>query len=89
LDWVRSFNLWLDRLPVLGFMVLNGLSAFSVLLGTSVLDHLSFHDHTPLLIKPAIVFGLSWAVVSALAREIRLRRQREREDACRAAQRAR
>jgi hypothetical protein len=86
---MRPFNLWLDRLPVLGFMALNGLSAFSVLLGTSVLDHLRFHDHTSLLIEPAIIFALSWAVVSALAREIRLRRQRERDDAYRATQQAR
>lgn len=86
---MRRFNLWLDRLPVLTFMAINGLAAFSVLLGASVLDHMRFDYHTPLLIEPAIIFGLSFAVMSALAREIRLRRQRERADAQRAAHQAR
>jgi hypothetical protein len=86
---MRRFSLWLDRLPVLTFMAINGLAAFSVLLGTSILDHMRFGYDTPLLIEPAIIFGLSFAVTSALAREVRLRRRRERADAHRAAHHAR
>jgi hypothetical protein len=77
---MRRVNLWLDRLPVLAFMALNGAFAFAAVAGTSALDQLR-HDYAgPILIEAAIVAGLSWAVVSALAREVRRRHQRERAE---------
>jgi hypothetical protein len=77
---MRRLNLWLDHLPVLAFMALNGALGFAVVAGTSAMDHLRYGYSGPILIEPAIWAGLSWALVSALAREVRRRRERERTD---------
>lgn len=77
---MRRFNRWLDGLPVLTFMALNCALACAVVLGTSAFSHLRDGYGGEILIEPAIWAGIGWAVMSALAREVRRRHERERAD---------
>jgi uncharacterized protein involved in exopolysaccharide biosynthesis len=75
---MRRFNRWVDRLPVVPFMIVIGTMGALAILGGAAVAAAKDGSRLGVSVATAIVLGLIFAVVATLAREVRRRHERER-----------